>query len=119
MTWRQEVSVIAYWILKTSFGLLVHPYQMMEELLALKGKSKRRMVIGLVLTPGIYYGMSVVVWRLGLREVVNYLVTANCPLMIIKTGVVFFAGYWQLSLLYLWGKLSLGRRRKVEDNDET
>lgn len=94
----QNIFFIIYLHLKTSLGLLLHPYQTMQ-LLFLK-----KTFIIFTFTPIFYYLTATFFWRFLLRSIVLYFFPATCSLMIFKTTIAFFAFYWQVSLLYLFFK---------------
>jgi hypothetical protein len=100
VNWRANIFGSGYWVAKTSLGFLLHPYQTMPQLFSLSRPASHPLAFFLVLTPTIYYLLAVFCWRLFLRDLIALFLVANCPLMIIKTSVVFFTLYWQLSLLY-------------------
>jgi hypothetical protein len=103
---------VVYLLVQTSLGFLLHPYQTIQTLVALGGQSFARLYqVLLIITPALYYFLTMLIWRLGLRALVSYFLPASCPLMVIKTCLVFFALYWQLCLLYLYGKFTWAQKK--------
>jgi hypothetical protein len=100
-----------YLLFKTSLGFLLHPYQTLQIIVAANRPHAWLYQIMLIITPALYYLLALLVWRLLLRALVSYFLQANCVLMVIKTSLVFFALYWQLCLLYLYGKLMLVQKK--------
>jgi hypothetical protein len=94
-----------YLICKTSFGLILHPYQTIQTLY--QGHS----LFLFVITPTIYFTLATLIWRFVLRPFVTHFLTASCPLMLIKTTIVFFALFWQLSLIYLLTKFIFNQKK--------
>lgn len=94
----KKIIFLVYLHLKTSLGLLLHPYQTMQSLFL-----KKSFLI-FTFTPVFYYVAATIIWRLFLRPAALYFFSATCPLMIFKTTIAFFAFYWQASLLYLFFK---------------
>lgn len=90
-----------------SLGLLLHPYQTMFSLV------REKFLRLLAFTPVIIFLFLTLIWRILLRPLTLLFLSATCPLMIIKTTVLFFCLFWQIALLYLFFKFSfiISRRR--------
>lgn len=102
---RANFYLVALWHLRSSWALCCRPYQTVAML-------AHHRHWWLVFTPAVYYILLLLIWRFLLRAPVQQFVPANCFLMMIKTSIVFFTLYWQISLLYLSIKLKLWSPRK-------
>ncbi len=98
-SWRLRLLSFLRFGLKTSQGLLFHPFQTTFSLVSQK---KNRLWIFL---PAIYFLLLTFVWRFWLRSFALFFLRANCILMLVKTSLLFFFLYWQLSLFYLFFKI--------------
>ena len=101
---RYHLIAASYTLVRISFGLLRHPYQTMHQLFT------HRLTQWLVLSPVFYFLIALFCWRLLIRPLVITFLSATCGLMLIKTTVVFFTFFWQLSLLYLYLKFRHNRK---------
>lgn len=90
-----------YFCSKITFGLLLHPYQTLFATL------RERFCRFLLFSPTFIFLVLTFLWRLFFRPLILHFFTATCFLMIIKTSILFFCFFWQITLLYLFFKFIL------------
>ncbi len=89
-----------YASLKIVFGLLLHPYQTVFSLV------RQQFCRFLVAAPLLIFSFLTLFWRFFFRPLILYFFSATCPLMVVKTSVLFFCLFWQVALFYLFLKFS-------------
>lgn len=87
-----------YFCSKITFGLLIHPYK------TLLATLRERFCRFLIFSPTFFFIFLTILWRLLFRPLILHFFSATCFLMIIKTSVLFFCLFWQLTLIYLFFK---------------
>lgn len=74
-----------------TLGLFLHPYQTMFSLM------REKFLRLLVFAPTLIFFCLTLIWRLFLRPLTLLFLSATCPLMIIKTTVLFFCFFLAVS----------------------
>ncbi len=100
---------LLYAMLRISAGLVLHPYQTMQSLLAAETK-----FVWLTLLPSVGLACITIIWRfmvvptVGLFVPCSELPVAACAVLpFIGNALTFFCVYWQLILLYLLYRFSV------------
>lgn len=98
---------MAYAIFELAQGLLIHPYQTMQEL------AQEKIFFWLALLPGMLLGSAVLIWRVALVPLVQLFFCCQvtpiwgCNLIsFLANWLIFFCIYWQILLLYLFVRFS-------------
>lgn len=90
-----------YFCAKITFGLLIHPYK------TLLATLRERFCRFLIFSPTFLFLLLTFFWRFLFRPLILHFFSATCFLMVIKTSVLFFCLFWQITLLYLFFKFIL------------
>ncbi len=94
-----------YFFLRRFAGLLLHPRLTLITLI------QTPLTRPLIFAPTLVFAFLLLLWRLLLRPLTLLFLAPSCPLMVVKTSVLFFFLYWQLALIYLFIRLLFAYNR--------
>lgn len=97
------VLSVIYSLGQISLGLLLHPYQTLQQVV------KDQVFQWLIILPSFFLMSLVVLWRVMIVPLVRHFFTCQtttflpCRMLpFLAHGVILFAALWQILVLYLW-----------------